>query len=98
MMGLTARRVRQILYNNRDFLAIDREWEQRKQIQRIKRHIVTKPKSVKDVFDWERMLHDKITPEAPMFNTQNNYIIKWKEKDENLHALRSRIKEEDLAR
>ena len=61
-LSITTRRIEQIVYNNRDIIKIDRQWEETQQILRIKRHIKSKPQSAKDTLDWEELLDSKITP------------------------------------
>lgn len=58
----TVRRIEQIIYKNRAFVKIDKEWEETKQIHRIQRRIKKSQESRKDVFDWETLLDSKITP------------------------------------
>ena len=57
-----ARLVRSILYRYRLLLKIDKEFEEVKQIHRIKRKIKKAPETKKDVYDWECLLDNKITP------------------------------------
>jgi len=57
-IGLSERQVSRILYKNRSVLDIDRNWEEIKQVQRIKRQITKKGDSKKDVLDLEKQLHE----------------------------------------
>jgi len=57
-IGLSERQVSRILYKNRSVLEVDRNWEEIKQVQRIKRQIIKKGDSKKDVLDLEKQLHD----------------------------------------
>lgn len=60
--GISATRVYQILYRNRHLVKIDKEWEEVKQVSRIKQRIKKAGLSKKDVLDWEVLLDGKITP------------------------------------
>jgi len=61
-LPFSIRRVEQILYKNRKFVKIDKDWEEVKQINRIRRRIKNSGESKKDVYDWETLLDSKITP------------------------------------
>jgi hypothetical protein len=58
--GLTETRINQILRDNHAFLPIDKEYEKKKQVRRIKRQIKEKPTSLKDSLDWEKLLIDSL--------------------------------------
>lgn len=51
LFKLTARRVRAILYNNRQFLKIDKDWEKTKRVHLINKLIKKAAPSKKDVAD-----------------------------------------------
>lgn len=54
--------VRKILYRYRASLEIDKHYEEVSQIVRIKRRINKSKETRKDVYDWESLLDNKITP------------------------------------
>ena len=62
-LPISVRRIDQILYNNKEFVKIDKDWEETKQVNRIKRKIRKSDDSKKDVYDWEKLLSEKITPQ-----------------------------------
>jgi len=61
-LKIGVRRIEQILYVNRALVKIDKEWEDTKQIHRIKRRIAKADVSKKDVYDWEALLDNKLMP------------------------------------
>jgi len=61
-LPISIRQIDRILYKNRDVIKIDKDWEELKQIHRIRRRIGKATVSRKDVYDWEVLLNNKITP------------------------------------
>lgn len=61
-LDLTVRRIQQIVYTNRAFVKINRDFEEVQQINRIKQKIRAAGASKRDVYDWEVLLDNKITP------------------------------------
>jgi predicted DNA-binding protein YlxM (UPF0122 family) len=58
--GISATRVHTIIWRNRELIKVNREWEEVKQLHRIRNHIKKKSESSKDVYDWESLLNSKI--------------------------------------
>lgn len=77
--NITATRVGQIIYKNRHLLKIDRDYENFKQVTRIKKHIKKVPDSKKDPHDWESLLDGKINTKHSENKTSgetNIYIVR----------------------
>ena len=72
---LTPTRVWQILYKNRGFVNIDRDWETIKQIHRIKTQIASRPTTKKDVADLEELLR-RILDNKPLIDQSQHYDYK----------------------
>lgn len=74
--NLSERRIRQILMTNHAIIAIDKEWEKKKQIHRANRHIKYSLPSVKDPLEWEEFLHKLIQGDRPLIDasTHNHFI------------------------
>ena len=75
MFKLTGRRIRAILYQNREFLQLDRRWEKTKQIWRIKRQISKRPDSTKDVADLEKLLHEVMEEKQALIDQSHHHVI-----------------------
>jgi hypothetical protein len=54
--------VQQIIYKNKHLIKFERDYEEIKQVNRIRGHINKKPESKKDVYEWEQLLDTKIAP------------------------------------
>ena len=74
-LPITVRRIEQIVYKNRNFVKIDKDWEETKQIHRINRKIKKAPESKKDVYDWETLLDSKITTKKPIIDQSSHLHI-----------------------
>jgi hypothetical protein len=75
-LPISVRRIEQIVYKNRSFVKVDKEWAETKQIHRINRRIKKAPESKRDVYDWEVLLDSKIAPKkSESGNTSETKII-----------------------
>jgi hypothetical protein len=95
--GLTKLRILQILRTNHLALPIDKEWEKRKRIALLRRHIAKKPSSSKDVADLLEQLRREIEGDkaAVEINTYtqiwNSALDKMKVIDERGRISRAKV-------
>jgi len=78
---ISVSRVKQILYKNRDYLTVSKEYEKAKRIHWLKRQINKRDTTRKDTADLIEQLRKEIEGDKPVVdNSQHvNYIFKWKE-------------------
>jgi len=92
-LNLSVRRIEQIVYKNRAFVKINREFEEVQQINRIKRHLRKAGESKKDALDWESLLDGKITPKKVEHSGEVKHNLFIEKAIEKLDDIPLRIKE-----
>ena len=101
-LNLTVRRIEQIVYKNRAFVKIDKDFEEVKQINRIKAHINKAGSSKRDAYDWETLLSDKVSAKKVEHSGKiegsetNIVIIRSEEKIGDKTFTISRAKESEM--
>lgn len=73
--SLTVRRIQQIVYENRDFIKSNKEWEKTKQVARVKKQIRIAKDSKKDVADLEELLRKILDGDKPVFKQEQHLHI-----------------------
>lgn len=71
--GLTPSRVQQIIYNNKELLKIDKNYENYIQVRRAKSQIGRKMESKKDILEWEAFLDRKLNGGDKTVLDQSNH-------------------------
>jgi hypothetical protein len=67
-LSISIRQIQRIVYNNREVVTVNREWENLQQVRRIKRQIKKAKQSKRDVLDWEALLSDKMDTKKVEFS------------------------------
>jgi len=78
---LTARRIQQIVYANKDFLKIEIEWEKSKRVRWYQQQIVKSGDSKKDSADLQDKLRVELEGDKPLVNIDNSVHITKENRD-----------------
>jgi hypothetical protein len=81
--NLTERQIFRILRTNHAVFPIDRDWEKKKRINRLKREIAKKPVSQKDVADLMEQLRKEIDGERPLIEQHSHVTYIWQSGEAN---------------
>ncbi len=72
-----ARRIRKIVYDNKEYLLSLKNYERAQQVHRIKRQIRKRPDSNKDVIDIEKTLNDVLNADQPLVDQSEHTTIQF---------------------
>ena len=73
--NLSETRLYRILYNNREYIKLDKTWEKTKRIQQLKRLAKDKTESKKDITDILEQLRKEIEGDKPLISVENTKNI-----------------------